>query len=325
MNELRSASDIFKQLATSEQKSNKEGRIATGAFLRGTEEVSLFRNVDGCFGIAVPATEEEFDRTKNDLSGLAIKLTTGRASDRPEIRLTLFEKSQLELFSVFVDDVVEFLSNDPPEPVAGVKRLFDRWRRLFANGSKSVGLDLNTEVGLICELEVLLELVNRGLPVESWTGPVRDRHDFKIPGMSIECKATTRANGLRITIHGTQQLETVADQDLVLVVRQYESMPEGPISLPSLVQRILDVPSVEQDLFLAKLSQSGVDLNAVLNASDEFRTFRAWEAYEFDVIDDFPRVQDIHVSSRIQDLVYTLDLSDPMHVPGVREVNEFFD
>ena len=70
----KSIPKIFQRLSEGQPHPRTETRLATGAFLRGQEEVSLFRNVDGHFGIAVPATQDEFERIQTDRRGLTLSL-----------------------------------------------------------------------------------------------------------------------------------------------------------------------------------------------------------------------------------------------------------
>lgn len=321
----RSVSEIFSRLAEGKPSAQTETRLATGAFLREKEEVALFRDVSGDFGIAIPATRDEFDRIQVDRRGLTIELTRAVASSRPELRLTLRDSSQLELFSVFVEEVNSYLLQQPSSPVAGVIRLYNRWKRLFADVALPQPISINEEIGLLCELEVLAELLNRGESPTCWTGPHFDRHDFKLPNQSIECKATTSGSGLRVAVHGSQQLTPLPGLPLVLAVRQYEIAPSGDISIPRLTRLILDIPFPDQDLFLAQLRKFNLDVNSILRSPEKFRTYRAIGAFEFDVIEDFPRIREVDIVSRVQNVDYVLDLSEPATVPGLRDSNEFFD
>ena len=321
----KSIPKIFQRLSEGQPHPRTETRLATGAFLRGHEEVSLFRNVDGHFGIAVPATQDEFERIQTDRRGLTIDLSRAIASSRPELRLTLRDSSQLELFSVFVEEVNSYLLGQPDSPVAGVIRLYNRWKRLFADAALPQSISVNEEIGLLCELEVLAELLNRGESPTCWTGPNSDRHDFKLPDQSIECKATISHSGLRVAVHGSQQLNPLPSVPLVLAVRQYEMAPSGALSIPRLTRQILDIPFPDQDLFIAQLRKFNLDVNSILSCPNNFRTYRPVGAFEFDVTEDFPRIREVDIVSRVQNVEYVLDLSEPESVPGLREINEFFD
>ena len=126
-------------------------------------------------------------------------------------------------------------------------------------------------------------------------------------------------------VHGSQQLTPLPGLPLVLAVRQYEMAPSGDISIPRLTRLILDIPFPDQDLFLAQLRKFNLDVNSILRSPEKFRTYRAIGAFEFDVVEDFPRIREVDIVSRVQNVDYVLDLSEPATVPGLRESNEFFD
>lgn len=158
-----------------------------------------------------------------------------------------------------------------------------------------------------------------------WVGPTGARHDFKLSRSSIECKATSSVNGLRVEVNGSQQLEPLEGIPLLLIARVYDEHPAGELSVQTVARQILSEVPVDEDLFLERLRGIGVEPSLLWSTETQFRQFKAIGAYEFDVVEEFPRIKGIDTSSRLQDVRYKLDLSDPDSVPGVREFNEFFD
>lgn len=315
---------LFNRLATEERTGGHEIQVTTGVKVTPHHYATAFLDGSSSFGLCVPATETEFSSVREDYKSSAISLTKLRKNGYPEIRLTLNDSSQLEIFSRFIDEVLDYLSTDPKSPIKGVSQHLDRWRHLFAGARSESGFDPSIEIGLLCELEVLCELIDRGESMTAWTGPSMEQHDFKLAEESIECKATATHSGLTIEIHGTGQLSVPPNKDLTLVVRRYSPDPAGPLSIPRMVEKILSRLTSDKDIFLAKLLDAGFDLNSS-ETREICRNFFPTDAVEFDVTEAFPKLPEQEFGSRIQDVRYSLNLSEPENIPGYRPVNDLLE
>lgn len=316
------ARKIFSELRLHSLTGSEAHRRTTVVVEAG--RVRAFRNESEHIGLVVPITEAEYESFHPDTRSTALRLTKVRIDGSPNVRLSLTDPKQDRVFSVFVDEVLDELSQSPPRPSATLTQLIQRWRRLFS-GSNNTHLSASEELGLLCELELLLHFARNdpSVGIDRWTGPDGYPHDFELPGTSIECKASETTNGLRITIHGLTQLSPTPGKELRLVVRRYRPDPDGALSVPGLVDALIEVPGIQTDVLLEKLQASGFPLSP--EAGDSFRRFNFIDSYEFDVSEDFPQVRPTGPEHRVQDVAFSVDLSGPESVPGFVRSGKIFE
>lgn len=302
---------------------NEEITIETGVQL-ATGPVLCFVDYNGNIGLIIPADADQFDKFTEDKKSRAIQLTRRKSQvdgqpTRFQARLVLRDRNQSTVFYAFADKVVEFLDKNAEARISDVAALLARWRNFFS-GSSEFSIDSHTEIGLLCELEVLLQLLEDGVPqaVETWYGPLGDRHDFVLPDAVLECKASESSERMILTVHGAQQLEPVEGKPLQLIFRRYLRHPDGSLSIPSLVEELQAHPSFNIETFLERISNLGID---VFNPQhrDAFSNFFAVDVHEFEVTSEFPKVSITNSDGRIQNLQYNIDLAGPTTVPGYQE------
>lgn len=326
---LDNAEYLFKALSPNDSvlSINEEVTLETGVQLE-TGSVLCFSDYNGHIGLIIPADADQFERFNEDRKSRAIQLTRRKSQARGEVtryqaRLILRDHNQRAVFYAFADKVLEFLDGNPAAKISDVAALLVRWRSFFS-GSTGFTIDSSVELGLLCELEVLLQLHEDGVPqaVEAWYGPFGDRHDFVLPDVVLECKASESSERMQLTIHGAQQLEPVSGKPLRLVFRRYQRHPDGGLSIPSLVEELQTYPSFNVEAFLERLSKLGID---VFNPQhrDAFNHFFAVDVHEFDITDEFPKVVVENSDERIQNLQYNIDLAGPSSVPGYQEKPQY--
>lgn len=322
---LDNAEYLFKALSPKESSLgiNEEVTLETGVQL-DTGMVLCFSDYNDHIGLIIPADADQFERFNEDRKSRAIQLTRRKSQaqgegTRYQARLTLKDHNQRTVFYAFADKVLEFLDGNPSAKVSDVAALLARWRSFFS-GSSGFSIDSSVELGLLCELEVLLQLHEDGVSqaVEAWYGPFGDRHDFVLPDVVLECKASESSERMQVTIHGAQQLEPVSDKPLRLVFRRYQRHPDGSLSIPSLVEELQTYSSFNVEAFLERLSNLGID---VFNSQhrDAFSRFFPVDVHEFVITDKFPKVLVENSDGRIQNLQYNIDLAGPSSVPGYQE------
>lgn len=305
--------------------SGSEAHLETGVQVP-EGSVNAFRSEEGSLGLVVPVTQKEYDQFRPDTKSHALKLTRLRADSSPHVRLSLNDPTQEKIFAVFVDEILGVLSREQENPSATVAAMLQRWRRLFTGFQSTASFSLEQELGLLCELEILIILLDGIGPeaLDRWTGPESLPHDFELAEESIECKATSASNGLRVSIHGATQLSPTADKNLTLLVRRYTPDPDGALSVPELCETIYSRSDISIDVFLEKLEKVGCPL--FHDDSDAFfNRYSPAEAYEFHVGENFPRISNIGPEQRIQQVNYVLDLSGPETVPGYQSTNRFLN
>ncbi|MCL0246206.1 PD-(D/E)XK motif protein [Corynebacterium sp. CCM 8835] len=301
----------------------------SGALLRIAEgEVRLSHGHGGQLSVLVPVTETAYRSFRPDTRGQAIKVTAVRVEGTPHIRVRLelprFEDTYMQFTDALLRDLKD--ADGPSETI--ILRAIQDWRNMLLLSIPTGQIPVQEEIGILCELEVLRSLIHRDGPavLRRWTGPEKSRHDFELDGISVECKATTASNGLPVVIHGAEQLTESPGKRLDLAVRRYVPDPDGTMSVPSLRDSICAIPGVDTRRFLSSLSSLGVAM-ADRDESGEklFRRYSPGEAVEFVVSDGFPRLTGIGTTGRIQQVSYTVDLSDPGSITGYRAGNLYLN
>jgi hypothetical protein len=122
-------------------------------------------------------------------------------------------------------------------------------------------LGIERQIGLLGELVVLERLIKKMGPsaVDSWVGPKREPHDFRIQGSEFEVKTTTRSQRIH-TINGTEQL--VPSQGCSLFILSVLLAPAGMADGTSLAEKAEEVRSL-----LPPASQNGAQFVAALHES----------------------------------------------------------
>lgn len=301
----------------------QESTLETGVSIEAGS-VLCFLDHEGHIGLIIPASAEEYDRFSDDKKSRAIQLSHRKTNNADnttglQARLSLRDLNQKAVFYAFADKVMELLDESPQSKISDVAALLARWRAFFSSKSE-FSIDSHVEIGLLCELEVLLQLHEDGVPqaVESWYGPLGDRHDFVLPDAVIECKASESSERMIAAIHGSHQLEPVEGKPLWLVFRRYQKHPDGSISIPALVEELQTYPSFNIEVFLERMSELGID---VLNPHhrDAFSTYFAVDVHEFEVTPEFPKVSVESADGRIQNLQYNVDLAGASEIPGFQD------
>jgi len=271
-------------------------------------------------GLVIPTGEDRYSKLKSDRKSSAIQIIKLISDGAPCIRICLNDRNLLGTFSVFCDEYLSSVKDQHCDPIELAYSQLSRWRRLFKEAStRDSELTRDEEIGLLCELEVLLSLARQGYenPVLTWLGPSKSPHDFELRDQSIECKATLSTVGLRIQVHGTQQLAATSDKPLVLAVRRYREDPYGEISIPKMIELLLNESNVESEDLISTLHRLKVPLPGD-QLEVRFGSYTPEASFEFDVVEGFPRLTHIGPEHRVQSLQYTLDLSGPESVPGYR-------
>jgi hypothetical protein len=129
-------------------------------------------------------------------------------------------------FDDVIDDLLDAVDG-AAAPGATALAGLSRWRRLFRTRLMR-GLSAEARIGLFAELTVLRALFDSepSLPVEVWTGPLGQPHDFETPIRCLEIKATGPHHE-PIAINGIEQLDTHDGRPLELLILTVLPDPEG--------------------------------------------------------------------------------------------------
>ncbi|VEH41301.1 Uncharacterised protein [Kocuria rosea] len=221
-----------------------------------------------------------------------------------------------DLFEELCHEVIEALQEGTSRPTKALYGVINRWRALF---QASPAISAETVAGLFAELFVLKRMLAQDPSAHrTWTGPTGAPQDFLSHTMAIEVKATTRAEGRKLRIHGLDQLEPPAGGTLTVSwFRLERSETHDAIGLNDLVGDVLaladDEPAV-LDL-LAEIGYRRYDQSRY----DDDR-FRLLDERWYPVDEGFPRLSASALDGqwlppRVTDIDYTVDLSGEPPVP----------
>jgi len=276
--------------------------------------------------LMIPVTDEEFDEFIDDRAGASVSLQRERYAENNKAEPFLVFRCEhaflRDTFAAFVDDVlVEFAQPTEARRATAVasRLVLDRWRRLFATRGPGLLSD-KVIVGLAAELRVLLAILAERGPqsLEGWTGPDNADRDFVFPGISIEVKGTQRKTGMEVEINGLGQLALPVDGDLYLTASRVTFTPTGEVTLPDLVDSVLEA-GVDSELLTEKLEAVGYYHARADDYAKKKLDFL--EDRFFRVTAGFPRIDPTLVASvpqsdRVRDISYLLDLTSHDTVPG---------
>lgn len=273
--------------------------------------------------LLIPVGEEapRFEDTRSKGVTVTTRTLLAGADDveRRFIDVKCEERSLRDLFSTLSDEMLNRLEASGDAPGLVVNVVLDRWRDLLGPSASSL-ISEQTIKGLLAELHLLEEIARRS-PDEAlllWTGVDKSRHDFSGAGLSVEVKASTAAEVVRVHINGFRQLEPPAEGGaLYLLVERFERVPTGGDSLSDALDRLVEA-GIPKLAILHAVRKIGV-IPADLDAYRVLR-FARLERRLYVVDDQFPRLVPgaLHgtpAADRISGVEYWLDLGAQPPVP----------
>jgi hypothetical protein len=229
-----------------------------------------------------------------------------------------------DLFDILVIEIGNGLAKDPADPALVCIRILERWQELLARDRQALlGIDCLT--GLFGELYWLLRLLRLSPNAwECWFGPWKQRHDFATAGLAIEVKTSRARYGRLCEIHGHDQLEAPPGADLYLVYVRVETPVPNGISVPDLVEEVLEVTG-DRPAVAERLRELGYDIRD--NQAYRDQHFRVTEERMYAVDESFPRIiresfRHSSVPAGVTGLVYQIDLSGEIPNPLSPEATE---
>lgn len=161
-----------------------------------------------------------------------------------------------DVFTALAADICGSLADAPDHPLDVISGVLSRWRKLLAQASARTEFTREAAVGLQGELSILDRAVDLAgvTALDAWTGPDRLHHDFRAGDTAVEVKTTTAREGLRVEIHGIEQLDHSADVRLHLAVLRMIEDPAGS-TLPEAVEALAN--RVNRTALMERLRGSG--------------------------------------------------------------------
>lgn len=198
-----------------------------------------------------------------------------------------------------------------------LNKIFEDWKSYFVEEMDSFGPQ--KQLGLYGEMYFMFNNLFKELGItaalNSWKGYEKNRHDFELPDISFEIKATTSINPLRIKISNEKQLEKGKLKHLYLTVYNMVSSEAKVGDLPKLISSILN--ELTQDPHSRnKFKRNIMRLGYHFEKEDEYnRSYtilnKSKEHYEID--DNFPSIGTkdlikLKKSNAIMELKYEINL-----------------
>lgn len=268
--------------------------------------------------ILIPAEESDEPPTRPTTKGLEITVDELRVGDRPPRRyfdVACRDATMHANFTAVASEILEALEVEHGDSRAMLERILARWRWFW--DAPPAGLTDAEVVGLFGELwflEFWLEPIDAAV-LRAWTGPLRDRHDFKSSAASVEVKATrARSDGSAThRISALDQLEGPERGQLYLFSLRVSPDPIAAHSLNGSVERIRRTLSAHAELlheFDERVATLGYS-PAHRERYDAPLRVVAEELYRVDT--DFPRLtKDSFVGGAVptgvDGITYSLDL-----------------
>ena len=251
------------------------------------------------------------------IRGLSIEEVNDQDENLSKIIIRLIDNEQREVFKSFCSDVVEATKYSSCSSEAVNKFLIRTfsWHRLLKTGQNGK-LSHSEQKGLIGELLVLdkclLDTVDANTAITSWTGPFGSNKDFDLGLVQIESKARSPQRS-EIVISSVDQLDVSDISRLFLRVVEVGSASVDSYSTTTISELATDVRKriEKSDVFAAYLFDQHI-AGTGFEWDDDYSNDR-WSVGEevlYEVVDSFPRLIPKMVPAAINDLCYSLRISD---------------
>lgn len=231
-----------------------------------------------------------------------------------EINIYLLDIELKDIFSLFIQNILEEIEHSVTESEAVIKTLniVSKWKKLFDKINFN-GLTIEQQKGLIGELLFLNFLLSNentsSHAVSAWTGAEQDfqAKDFTIGSVGIEIKFTS-SNHPRIKVSNEKQLDAESLSKLFLVLYSTEAVKDNGISLNSLVEqtRLNILTEEERCIFNGKLQLIGY-----FDEDREYysKMYSIKKIFTFSVNSEFPKIVKSNLPLGVYDTSYSIEVS----------------
>jgi hypothetical protein len=255
------------------------------------------------------ATFPEFKKFK--FKGLFIE--TYEFEERKELHIYLLDNQLKDIFSLFIENIVEEISKSITENEALIEtsNVVLKWKKLF-DKINFQGLTIERQKGLIGELLLINSMLDEEYTIdailESWTGPDFNDKDFRFGSFGIEVKLTA-SKVPKIKISSERQLDNENLTKLYLVLYVVEEVKDKGFSLNSVIDDIRTKISNNQNA----LKFFNDRLLLVGYFEDDFENYEVQYAFRkrnfYEVSNNFPRLVTSDLPIGLFDTKYNIELS----------------
>lgn len=246
--------------------------------------------------------------------GVEIYTLAIETEDKIEFYIYLLDNELKDIFSLFIQNILEEIENSvtESEAITTTLNVVSKWKKLFDKINFN-GLSLEQQKGLIGELLFLNYLLDNGNTrtnaINYWTSSEQDfkAKDFTLGSIGVEVKFTS-ATQPRIKVSNERQLDAESLSELFLFLYSTEAVKDNGISLNSIVEQTRQKISTEEDLniFNAKLK-----LNGYFDEDKEHygRMYSLKKTFAFAVTSEFPKIVKNLLPLGIYDTSYSIEIS----------------
>ncbi|MCX2743664.1 PD-(D/E)XK motif protein [Mangrovivirga sp. M17] len=208
-------------------------------------DLHIFKDESGHYHLAIKAPglskETIEDPRVNGLQISLSKYSFGDGNVYQFIDIKCSIQGFLHEFTEVVREVAHEILLEGKLPEKAVKKVIDNWISFWANQCKNI-LSEDEQIGLICELLFLKKLceLNFQKSLNTWKGPLGDKHDFNFTDWNIEVKGS-RKKGRVHTINGIEQLQPNGNKNLGFVsfsISIDKNKSENSINLLKIIEEL---------------------------------------------------------------------------------------
>lgn len=230
-----------------------------------------------------------------------------------ELNLILTNKEEWELFLALCNDLIAaaLVFETEYASISAVENRLNRWQELLKR-ERVKELSVEQQMGLYTELRCMRDIVAPKVgykaAITSWVGVDFDRQDFLLDDIAIEVKSHSTSKGEAVKISSKYQLESVKAK---LVLISYSlTFSEGGKTVLDLVKdirgKLQNEGSEVSELFERKL----LDNDFVPELLEKpLQGFLIDTIKNYLVVDDFPRIESRKISTFVQKVNYTIELT----------------
>ena len=233
--------------------------------------------------------------------------------DAKELHIYLLDNQLKDIFSLFIENIVEEISKSVTENEALVEtsNVVLKWKKLF-DKINFQGLTIERQKGLIGELLLFNSLLDEEYSIdallESWTGPDFNDKDFRFGSFGIEVKLTS-SKVPKVKISSERQLDNENLTKLYLVLYVVEEVKDKGFSLNSIIEQIRTKINNNQNA----LKFFNERLLLVGYFDEDFENYKRQYAFRkrnfYEVTNDFPRLVASDLPIGLFDTKYNIELS----------------
>ena len=243
-----------------------------------------------------------------------VEIFTIEVENNFELNIYLLDNDLKDIFSLFIQNILEDIRNNITESEAIVTTLnvVAKWKKLFDKINFN-GLTLEEQKGLIGELLFLNYLLNNKKTYENavymWTSAERELEakDFTLGSTGVEIKFTSSKQP-KIKISNERQLDVENFSELFLVLYSTEAVRDNGFSLNSLVDQTRKKITAKEKL---NNFNHRLQLNGYFDEDREYysKMYSPKRTFVFLVTPDFPKIIKNQIPLGIYDASYSIEIS----------------